>query len=102
MYAVWAAFLEHVSPAKRPGSEHRYPDRVAQGDEVILFEPFFDQYISNIVFNEGVPVYVPLHPAPSEKNPKLIDWHLDFDELRSVTLVVDGARLDSIHFPAAL
>ncbi|KAJ6191727.1 pyridoxal phosphate-dependent transferase [Bipolaris maydis] len=36
-----------------------------QGDEVIVFEPFFDQYISNIEMPGGKVVYVPMRP-PSE------------------------------------
>ncbi|KAG8964966.1 hypothetical protein FRC03_001117 [Tulasnella sp. 419] len=64
-YAVWTAFLE-------------------EGDEVILFEPYFDQYLPSITFNNGVPVYVPLHP-PSESlaSPTSADWTIDFDELRN-------------------
>lgn len=30
------------------------------GDEVIVFEPFFDQYSSNISFQGGKPAYVPI------------------------------------------
>jgi len=48
-----------------------------------MFEPFFDQYLPSITFNDGVPVYVPLHPpASSVKAPTSNDWTIDFDELR--------------------
>jgi hypothetical protein len=51
-------------------------------DEVILFEPFFDQYPPSITFNGGVPVYVPLHlhTAGVDKSTGH-DWKIDFDEL---------------------
>ncbi|KAH6885768.1 Aspartate/tyrosine/aromatic aminotransferase [Thelonectria olida] len=56
---------------------------IEQGDEVIVFEPFFDQYISNIQMPGGKVVYVPLHP-PAEgatKTSSAGDWSIDFDEL---------------------
>lgn len=63
-YSVFTAFLE-------------------QGDEVILFEPFFDQYLPSVTFNGGKPVYVPLHPpAHSKDNSTSDDWKIDFAELR--------------------
>jgi len=63
-YSVFTAFLE-------------------QGDEVIMFEPFFDQYLPSVVFNGGKAVYVPLHPpAKSLDNATSDDWKIDFDELR--------------------
>ncbi|KAH9994112.1 pyridoxal phosphate-dependent transferase [Russula compacta] len=64
-YAVFTAFLDH-------------------GDEVIMFEPFFDQYLPSVTFNGGKPVYVPLHPPPHD-NPKPTsnDWTIDFEELRA-------------------
>lgn len=61
---MWVAFLE-------------------EGDEVILFEPFFDQYLPSVTFNAGVPVFVPLHPPPTSDAPTTsADWKLDFEELR--------------------
>ncbi|KDR83595.1 hypothetical protein GALMADRAFT_235859 [Galerina marginata CBS 339.88] len=63
-YSVFTAFLEH-------------------GDEVIMFEPFFDQYLPSVTFNGGKPVYVPLHP-PKDSVEKATsdDWTLDIDQLR--------------------
>ncbi|KAF9055070.1 PLP-dependent transferase [Hymenopellis radicata] len=65
-YSVFTAFLE-------------------EGDEVIMFEPFFDQYLPSVTFNGGVPVYVPLHPPTSSSTPKSTsnDWTLNLDELRA-------------------
>ncbi|THH13276.1 hypothetical protein EW146_g6924 [Bondarzewia mesenterica] len=63
-YSVFVAFLE-------------------QGDEVIMFEPFFDQYLPSVTFNGGKPVYVPLHPPPhSQAKTTSNDWIIDFEELR--------------------
>ncbi|THV08679.1 PLP-dependent transferase [Dendrothele bispora CBS 962.96] len=63
-YSVFTAFLE-------------------PGDEVICFEPFFDQYLPSITFNGGNPVYVPLHP-PANASGKFSsdEWKIDADELR--------------------
>ena len=53
------------------------------GDEIILFEPYFDQYLPSITFNHGVPVYVPLHPPKNfDSQTTSDDWKIDFDELR--------------------
>jgi kynurenine aminotransferase len=53
------------------------------GDEVILFEPYFDQYLPSITFNHGIPVYVPLHPPTDFRGGSTSDdWTIDFDELR--------------------
>ncbi|CAG8449271.1 2694_t:CDS:2 [Diversispora eburnea] len=57
---------------------------INEGNEVILIEPFFDQYISNITMNGGVPVYVPLKPyGDASKIMSSRDWKLDINELRS-------------------
>ncbi|KAH9482394.1 putative aminotransferase C6B12.04c [Psilocybe cubensis] len=54
-----------------------------QGDEVIMFEPFFDQYLPSVTFNGGKPVYVPLHPPKDSLiKPTSNDWTIDVDELR--------------------
>lgn len=81
-YACWTAFLE--------------PE-----DEVILFEPFFDQYLPSITFNAGVPVYVPLHPpSVSQTDPTSDDWKLDFEELeRAVTPKTKMIVVNTPHNP---
>ncbi|TFK76029.1 PLP-dependent transferase [Pluteus cervinus] len=64
-YSVFTAFLE-------------------QGDEVIMFEPFFDQYLPSVTFNGGKPVYVPLHPPSKDKaHPSSGDWTIDIKEVRA-------------------
>ncbi|GJN88082.1 hypothetical protein Rhopal_001038-T1 [Rhodotorula paludigena] len=58
---------------------------IRPGDEVIIFEPFFDQYVPQITFNGGVPVFVPIRaPAGAEQhNVPASEWKVDLDELRS-------------------
>ncbi|KAF9646775.1 PLP-dependent transferase [Thelephora ganbajun] len=81
-YSVFVAFLEH-------------------GDEVILFEPFFDQYLPSVTFNGGVPVYVPLHPQTADvSKPTGHDWKIDFDELRrAITPRTKMIVLNTPHNP---
>ncbi|KKA18066.1 Kynurenine--oxoglutarate transaminase [Rasamsonia emersonii CBS 393.64] len=56
---------------------------VEPGDEVIVFEPFFDQYISNIEMPGGTIRYVPLHPPKdgATRTSSAAEWTIDFDQL---------------------
>jgi kynurenine aminotransferase len=68
------------------------------GDEVIMFEPFFDQYLPSITFNAGIPVYVPLHPPKdSTKKATSADWTIDFDELRRA--ITPKAKMIIVNTP---
>ncbi|KAG6903372.1 hypothetical protein C0995_013125 [Termitomyces sp. Mi166 len=79
MYSVLTAFLE-------------------QGDEVIMFEPFFDQYLPSVTFNGGKPIYVPLHPPKDvEGKTTSADWTIDFDELRRA--ITPRAKIIIVNTP---
>ncbi|KAL2024131.1 hypothetical protein VTK56DRAFT_9911 [Thermocarpiscus australiensis] len=75
---------------------------IEPGDEVIIFEPFFDQYISNIEMPGGKIVYVPLHP-PKEGAVKTLsagEWTIDFDELeRAITPRTKMLVINTPHNP---
>lgn len=45
---------------------------VNPGDEVIVFEPFYDAYVPNIIMAGGIPRFVPLRPP---------DWGIDLAAL---------------------
>ncbi len=44
------------------------------GDEVVVFEPFYDAYLPDVLMAGGAPRVVRLHPP---------DWHFDAGELRA-------------------
>src|SRR5947209_14242929 len=50
---------------------------VDPGDEVVIFQPYYENYGPAALLSGAQPVWVPLHPP---------DWHIDFDELRRAFL----------------
>jgi N-succinyldiaminopimelate aminotransferase len=52
---------------------------VNPGDEVLIFEPFYDSYAPNVLMAGGAPRYVPLRPPGAGR----ADWHFDEAELRA-------------------
>ncbi|TKA80674.1 hypothetical protein B0A49_01623 [Cryomyces minteri] len=70
-----------------------------QGDEVIVFEPFFDQYISNIRLPGGEVVYVPLQPPEkgSTQTTSAAEWSLDMSKLEKA--ITDKTRMIVINSP---
>jgi len=72
---------------------------VEPGDEVIVFEPFFDQYISNIEMPGGKVVYVPLHP-PAEGDKRITsagEWTLNMKDLENA--ITERTRMIVINSP---
>ncbi|KAI9661554.1 MAG: putative secondary metabolism biosynthetic enzyme [Trizodia sp. TS-e1964] len=75
---------------------------VEPGDEVIIFEPFFDQYISNIQMPGGVIKYVPLQPPKNGANEtsSAADWTLDIQNLKNaITAKTKMIVLNTPHNP---
>ena len=61
------------------------------GDEVIVFEPYYENYGPDAILADAVPKYVTLHEP---------DWHIDPDELRSAfTPRTRGIVVNSPHNP---
>jgi len=58
---------------------------IEEGDEVIIFEPFFDQYVSNIEMPGGKIRYVPLSPPKdgATRTTSAADWTVDMDALEN-------------------
>lgn len=62
---------------------------VKPGDEVVLFEPFFDLYVNQVRLAGGTPVFVPLrfeayHTEMNDGKVSGGDWKLDRNELMKV------------------
>lgn len=73
------------------------------GDEVILFEPFFDLYVNQVKLGGGVPVFVPLEFHPYDNHDGAItggEWILNKDVLKQkVNLKTKAIILNSPHNP---
>jgi N-succinyldiaminopimelate aminotransferase len=53
------------------------------GDEVVIFEPFYDSYVPDVLMAGGVPRFVPLRPARRPGSAGGITWTFDPDELKA-------------------
>ncbi len=61
------------------------------GDELLVFEPFYENYGPDAILTGAVPRYVPLHEP---------DWSIDPDELRAaITPRTRGIVVNSPHNP---
>ncbi|KAL8815272.1 MAG: hypothetical protein Q9223_005581 [Gallowayella weberi] len=75
---------------------------IEAGDEVIVLEPFFDQYISNIQMTGGVIRYVPLHPPKNGATEvsSAGDWSIDMAEVeKAITPQTKMIILNTPHNP---
>ncbi|GLA18278.1 hypothetical protein AnigIFM62618_005433 [Aspergillus niger] len=72
---------------------------IEPGDEVIIFEPFFDQYISNIEMPGGKIRYVPLHPPKdgATRTSPASEWTIDFEELENI--INDKTKMIVLNSP---
>jgi kynurenine--oxoglutarate transaminase/cysteine-S-conjugate beta-lyase/glutamine--phenylpyruvate transaminase len=77
---------------------------VQPGDEVILFEPFFDLYKSQVLLAGGTPVFVPLTFVPYDDSDDDVvtagEWILEADSIKkTVTTKTKAIILNSPHNP---
>lgn len=76
---------------------------IQPGDEVILFEPFFDLYVNQVKLAGGTPVYVPLTFVPYETGDNVVtggDWILEPDVLKkAISSRTKAIILNSPHNP---
>lgn len=74
---------------------------IQEGDEVILFEPFFDLYVNQVKLAGGTPVTVPLRFVPYDETAASGgEWVLDAQVLQSkVTSRTKAILLNSPHNP---
>jgi kynurenine---oxoglutarate transaminase / cysteine-S-conjugate beta-lyase / glutamine---phenylpyruvate transaminase len=72
------------------------------GDEVVLFEPFFDLYVNQVKLAGGTPVFVPLTFVPYETGEDVVsggDWILERESLQVVSSRTKAIILNSPHNP---
>lgn len=56
---------------------------IHEGDEVIVFEPYYDSYVPSILLNGGIPIFIPLEP-PSYT----INWEAVKNRVSSKTRMI--------------
>ncbi len=79
------------SPAARPRRWSRHAGLLDPGDEVVIFEPYYENYGPDAILSGAVPRYVTLHEP---------DWSIDPDELRAAFGPrTRGLVLNSPHNP---
>ncbi|KAL9636873.1 MAG: hypothetical protein Q9164_002549 [Protoblastenia rupestris] len=88
-----------ITTGANEGMLSAYMAFIEPGDEVIIFEPFFDQYISNIQMAGGSIRYVPLSPPKNGSTQKTssADWILDPTALASA--VTEKTRMMVLNTP---
>lgn len=72
---------------------------INQGDEIIVFEPFFDQYIPNIELLGGKVVYVPINP-PKDLDLRTVkgtEWTIDYEQFANA--ITDKTKAIIINTP---
>lgn len=72
------------------------------GDEVIVLEPFFDQYIPDIELCGGKVVYVPINPPKdlNVRNTKGSEWTINFQQFKnSITEKTKAVIINTPHNP---
>ncbi|KAI0755770.1 pyridoxal phosphate-dependent transferase [Fomes fomentarius] len=98
----YACSAAHDIPL-HPGQYAALTAFIEPDDEVIIFKPFFDQYLPSIAFHGGKCVYAPLHPSTEPARGVKIgkkSWNIDFDELRkAITAKNKMIVLNSPHNP---
>ena len=50
---------------------------IDEGEEVVLFEPFYENYAPDVILSDAKPVHVPLYQTDAG------DWYFEKDELRA-------------------
>lgn len=50
---------------------------IDEGEEVVLFEPFYENYAPDVILSDAKPIHVPLYQTASG------DWYFEKDELRA-------------------
>ncbi|AAS52515.1 AEL170Cp [Eremothecium gossypii ATCC 10895] len=102
MYGDLAAENVQVTTGANEGIFACLAGLVNPGDEVIVFEPFFDQYIPNIELLGGVVRYVPIRP-PAELSKRVTEgteWVIDYDMLRqTINEKTKAVIINSPHNP---